>query len=1078
MATQKKDYEITTFTEDWEGHTGEHVQEFIKKHLEELTSKKFGVLDQRSETEGQITWRFFADDDSYAKWQSDQATYADNVLAEQTFYSEKPVSQYYIKVKFTKNPNTTMAKGSENGFTFSYNSYYDDISDPDAEDGTLTVSVNGVEITALSQTLKSTSDADGNSYSVDLTDYLTSETNSVEVKVANAHGKVVTKKYTIKVLSLSVAFADNYDETIIRDGEWALRVETKGISATVYCKVYDGDKSTTISKTINASSGEFVIDKGGKLSAGKHDIEVWAVNAENKITTEKIHTTFIKKGSVSAIGIGKDAPLTASQYSTIQIPYYLYLPNEDIGTEVTVNIKVLYNNGENETQIANQVCTLDDNHTSGSTTLKATIPLDLNEYSPKISVVISVGEVVSTTHEVTIKSAGVTLEPVDECKVYYAMRGRTNDDEGIDNLESYYNGVRTSRLIRSDNFKLNNYSGFLDGSGLTIGAGKYVTLKDWQPFSKDFGANGSKEGRTIEFEFETGICADENAVIIDCMDDTTGFRVYANRIEVKCSTGGVLTYFPETKRIKMSLSIDGTTTHTVNNLGGDNKTEADVNLAYLCLNGVCVRMFDYANAIWKQSTVKDIIIGSDSAQVILYSIRGYEKSITPYQALDNFAYDTPDVNDVYDSDGIFEHYGKVNMAKRNDILNSNGNIHNPEEIISYEKVKKALPTTPIIIWNVDNLPYNKNNNDVVINATTFTNPLWNKDTDGWAMAPFTVGEHSFNADGTSSNGYPLPYKNFAEKFETTDGNSVDIIVGLEEETETHKKYSITVGVEEGEKEMVHKVNFASSEGIFNIHAMNMYQQILLGCAKSNPNLYTKPQSEQEALGQIVTYRKSLSGFPEIGFRRTSTSGTDAPVFLSIYNFINNKYSASFLGFPAKDYKSGQIWEVDENVNMFNKVAGDNSKDAEGNITKSILTGTPLYYARVPKKSPTNTSSKLGALTVNKDGSCNDDFDASNEELAVIKRFHNWVVSTNVLLAERYKRENGDYATLAQSVTYNGTTYTKDNPAYRKAKFKNEASQYLKVDSAIFYFIFCQWIIGMDSMDKNMSIAFDSITWNE
>lgn len=1071
MAIEKKDYEITSFDEDWDGHTGEQVQKFIKEHLEDITDKKVGFMTSTSDNDTQITLRFFASQESFEEWDADKTK--DLVLAETTFYSEKPAAQYYIKAKFTKNPQTTIAKGSENGFTFTYNSYYNDTTDLDTETGTLTVTVNGVEVTALSQTLSAPYDVGGEkNYSVDLTDYLTSETNSVVVKVANSHDKSITKTYTIKVVDLNVSFASNYDETAIRDSNWALRVNCQGVGATVYCKVYDGDKSTTTTMSINNSSGEFIIDKKGTLSAGMHKVEVWAVANDYNITTEKIHTTFIKKGTTSAIGIGKDAPTTASQYSTIQIPYYLYLPNEEIGTSVTTSIKVLYNDGASETQIANQICTLGDDHTSGKTTLKATIPLDINEYSPKITVVISVGDVVSTSHEVTIKSAGVTLEPVSECKVYYTMRGRTNDDEGIDNLESYYNGSRTSRLVRSDNFKLNSYSGFLDGNGLTIGAGKYVTLKDWQPFATDFGANGTQEGRTIEFEFETGVCADENAVIIDCMDDNTGFRVYANRIEVKCTADSVMTYFPETKRIKMSLSIDGTTTHTVNNLGGENYSESDVNLAYLCINGVCVRMFNYNDAIWRQSSVKDIVIGSDSAQVILYSIRGYEKSITPYQALDNFAYDTPDVDDSYDTNGIFEHYGKVNIAKRNDILNSSGNIHNPDEAVSYEKVKKALPTTPVIVWNVDSLPYDKNNDDVLINSTAFSNPQWNKDTDGWATAPFSVAEHSFNADGTSSNSYPLPYKNFAEKFETLSGDSVSIIVGLEGETETVKKYSITVGVDEGEKEMVHKVNFASSEGIFNIHAMNMYQQILLACAGSDPSLYSEPQSEQEALGQKVTYRKSLSGFPEIGFRRTSESGTATPTFLSIYNFINNKYSASFLGFPAKDYTSGQIWEVDENVNMFNQVAGDNTVSGD-KVTQSILTGTPLYYARVPKKSPTNTSNKLGVAK-----KTTDNVDASNDELAVIKRFHNWVVSTNTLLAERYKREHGDYATLSQSVSYNGTTFTKDTPAYRRAKFKNEASTYLKIDSAIFYFIFCQWIIGMDSMDKNMSIAFDTITWND
>lgn len=1083
MATEKKDYEITDLNQDWNGYLGKWVQKLIKDNLITLKDGKLGYIDQEVLQEGNnshIYWRFFADEDSYRQWYGDKDKYAENVKQAYDFVTAKAELQYILRTSIVKRPSDVIVNGSECLVTVNYNSYYGEPSEKDEESGSLTVTINGVDVPDLAQTLESSGNADGKNYDVDLTKYLTSETNIVKILVQNNHGQSRTFSFNIKTVSLDLSFDEGYVETTVQEGAWTLRVRCTGASATVYCKVTNGDNAETLIKTINNSSGEFTIDSKGKYQAGVHKIEVWAVNSEYGITTEKIYTSYIKKGRVAAIAIGKDAPVSASQYSTIQVPYYFYLPDEEVGTEITVNLKVLYNDGADEVVLTNQVCTLDDNHTSGATPLKATIPLDLNEYAPKISVVISIEDVVSTTHEVTIKSAGVTLEPVDECKVYYTMKGRTNSDEGIENLESYYNGARTSRLVRSDNFKLNDYSGFLDGVGLTIGAGKTVTLKDWQPFSEDFGANGNKHGRTIELEFETGLCSDENTVVIDCMDDTTGFRVYANKIEVKCPANdkSIYTYYPETKRIKFSLSIDGVTTHTVNNLGGGDAVETDVNLAYLCINGVCVRMFDYSDSNWKQGTPKDIVIGSDMAQVKLYSIRCYEKALTPYQALSNFAYDTPDVEDVYDSNGIFDHYGKVNIAKRNDILNSSGNIHNPDEIISYDKVKKALPSTPIIIWNIDNLPYNKKLPDVPINSTTFENPQWNKETDGWAMAPFSVGAHMFNADGTSSNGYPLPYKNFAEIFEDSAGNSVDIIVGLEGETENHKLYSITVGVETGEKEMVHKVNFASSEGIFNIHAMNMYQQILLACAKTNSSLYTAFQKEQADKGETVTYRKSLSGFPEIGFRRTSTSGTASPTFISFYNFINNKYSASFLGFPAKDYKTAQIWEVDENVNMFNQVAGDNTVDSEGKVTKSILTGTPLYYARVPKKSPTNKSSKLGVLDTNDDGTTTNNVDASNEELAVIKHFHNWVVSTNVLLAERYKREHGDYATLPSPVVYNGTTYRKDNPAYRRAKFTMEADQYLKLDSAMFYFTFCQWIIGMDSMDKNMSLAFDSITWNE
>lgn len=1067
---------IPNLSTKWENYSGERVEEFIKEQLSSMSSKldgKVAYLYKEQASDGLTTLRFFASEETYQQWYGDRVTYEKNVLAETEFYSSKPVSSYILKASIVKYPSTTIVKGAENIVTINYNSYYDEPSQKDTQNGSLSVTINNVEIPELSQELEASGDAMGKNYSLDLGQYLTSETNNVKILVKNQQGQSRTFTFTITTVALQIAFDASYTETTIRDGSWALRVTCSGANATVFCKVTNGNGSETLTKSINNTSGEFIIDQRGNYAAGLHDIEVWATNSEYGITTEKIRTSYIKKGMTAAIAIGKDAPTSAIQYSTIQVPYYFYLPDENTGTKVTVGISVLYNNKSEENELTEQNITIDNNHSSGDSPIIASIPLDMNEYAPSITIRIKIDGIATATHDVAIKSAGITLSPVGECKVYYTMKGRTNSDKGIDNLESYYNGIRTSYLERSENFRLNDNNGFLDGQGLTIGAGKSVTLKGWQPFAEDFGANGTQSGRTVEIEFETGICSDENAVVIDCMDANTGFRVYANRIEVKCTSGSVYTYYPETKRIKMSLSIDGTTTHTVNNLGGNNKTESDVNLAYLCVNGVCVRMFDYSTAKWKQTDIKDLVIGSDQAQVILYSIRGYDKAINPYQALDNFAYDTPDVEDVYEN-GILDHYGKINIAKRNNILNASGNIHNPDEIISYQKVKSALSTTPIIVWNIDELPYNKNNPDVPINGTTFENPRWEKDADGWAMAPFTVGAHMFNADGTSSNAYPEPYKNFAEIFEDNEGNAVIIVVGIEEQTENHTLYSITVGVATGEKEMVHKVNFASSEGIFNIHAMNMFQQILLACAKTNTDLYSAYQKKQAESGENVTYRKSLSGFPEIGFRRTSTSGTAAPTFLSIYNFINNKYSASFLGFPAKDYTKGQIWEVDENVNMFNRIIEDN-KVEDGNLVQSIATqkSGPLYYARVPKKSPTNKSNKLGVASM-----VTDDIAASNDELAAIKRFHNWVVSTNVLLAERYKREHGDYETMASPVTYNGTTYRKDTPAYRRAKFTAEADEYMKVDSAAFYFTFCQYIIGMDSMDKNMSIAFDNIEWNE
>ena len=1065
------DTKIPDIKTSWENYSGARVEEFIKEKIGNIDVSKFGYLTIEQGTGGLQTMRFFASEEAYQQWFGDKATYADNLLKEFSFYSNAPEPSWNTKAQISKYPATNISKGSSNTFALAYNCFYgDDPSDKDTANGLMTVKINGVKVSSLQKTLVASGTAVSNVYNVDLTDFLTSETNIVVIEVTNTHGFIKSFRFEIKTYNLQLTFDNNYDESKVQNGKWDLRVNCNGAEAIVYCQVENDGKKDVYTKTINNSSGEFTIDPNQKYVLGAHEITLWAENKELGIKTSELKTTYIKGSdagnAVSALCFGKGIVNSAKQFSIVEIPYYFYLPNDETGSKIKVETKILFDNNAKSVKLSDQVVTLSSTHESGLK--KIIVALDNGNYLPFITVQIKVGDL-TIERKIGVTSIGVTIKDTDECKVFYSMKGKTNNDANAINLTSSYNGAITSRLIRSKNFQLDENNGFLDGYGIFVRPGKTLTLNDFQPFANDIGANGTKQGRTIELEFQSGVTSDENAVIIDCWNNGTGFRIFANRIQFGCTTDSVMTYFPEQSRVKVSFVIDGTTTHTRNDIGGGSIQEADVNLAYLFVNGVIVRLFDYSTANWKQGDVQNIVIGSDSAAVELYSLRIYDKALNYSQILNNFAYDTPDVEDVYDSSGNFVRYGKVSIARRNDILNSSGDIHQPSEIVSYAKVQQALPNTPIIVWNVDDLPYNKNNPDVPINGTEFKNPLWTKEAYGKACAPFTVGAHMFNADGTSSNGYPLPYKNWAEIFKDASGKSVNITLDPGNTNEVVTAYSITKGVDKGETDMVHKVNFASSEGIFNIHAMHLFQDILLKCAKTNNELYTKFQLQQ--LGGDITYRKSLSGFPEIGFRRTSASGAESPKFLSIYNFINNKYSASFLGFPAKDYKHAQIWEVDENVNFFNRLITDNRIDGSGNVIKSTATAnSPIYYARVPKKSPTNTKNKLGVLS-----KATDNVKASNDELACIKRFHNWVVSCNYHLAERYKKQHGYYETLSPSVTYNGTTYNKDSVEYRKAKFVNEYQNYIHKDDAIFYFIFCVFIVGMDSMDKNMSIAFDDIT---
>ena len=60
----------------------------------------------------------------------------------------------------------------------------------------------------------------------------------------------------------------------------------------------------------------------------------------------------------------------------------------------------------------------------------------------------------------------------------------------------------------------------------------------------------------------------------------------------------------------------------------------------------------------------------------------------------------------------------------------------------------------------------------------------------------------------------------------------------------------------------------------------------------------------------------------------------------------------------------------------------------------------------------------------------------------------------------------------QSTGYKIFTFTKDTPAYRLTKFRAEAPDYMEIESAVFYYLFTELFLMIDSRAKNMFVGFD------
>lgn len=210
-----------------------------------------------------------------------------------------------------------------------------------------------------------------------------------------------------------------------------------------------------------------------------------------------------------------------------------------------------------------------------------------------------------------------------------------------------------------------------------------------------------------------------------------------------------------------------------------------------------------------------------------------------------------------------------------------------------------------------------------------------------------------------------------------------------------------------------KADVASSEGANNVELARLYNDTV--------PYKTPPQVTNAKV------RQGIDGFPMVIFWNNGDSTT----FLGKYNFNNDKGTEEVFGFTEGD----ESWEIKNNTS--DRVLWK-SANYSGNDWLNDFEG------RYP------------------DGYTNP---------AQLAEFARWLVTTD--------RTKATDEALAEPVTYgegeDAVTYTTDSAEYRLAKFKAEASNYMEMDSAIFYYLFTELFLMVDSRAKN---AFPSFMGSE
>lgn len=217
-----------------------------------------------------------------------------------------------------------------------------------------------------------------------------------------------------------------------------------------------------------------------------------------------------------------------------------------------------------------------------------------------------------------------------------------------------------------------------------------------------------------------------------------------------------------------------------------------------------------------------------------------------------------------------------------------------------------------------------------------------------------------------------------------------------------------------------KADVASSEGANNVELVKLYCDL-------SPFQTREHQADPRV-------RMGIYGFPIVLFWHDTVH--DEVQFMGKYNFNLPKRAPGPYGYSG-DMESWQFQNNTSELMLFKTDYFDETMytDPDTKIAKEVWRYD--YEARFPSDEWTDYTK--------------------------LQELQSFIYST-------YREEaTGD--NLDSPVVYDGVTYTADTADYRLAKFKNEFKEYAEVDSFIFYYIFTELFLLVDSRAKNLFIGF-------
>lgn len=640
-------------------------------------------------------------------------------------------------------------------------------------------------------------------------------------------------------------------------------------------------------------------------------------------------------------------------------------------------------------------------------------------YYGNLLIIISSGSV-SKTFDITVTQSQVTSAAVTQNLALYLNSAGRSNNEARKNIWQFTDEQDNTISAQFSNFKFVADGWHLDNinnSGQEIGS-SILRIKDnarliipFNPFASVGQTSANTTGKTIELEFSTSDIKNYNSTVISCTsgsgEQKRGFWVTSQEAFLKTDSNQISIQFKENEHVRITFTID--------KISGTDK------LILIYVNGVMSRALQYTSDNFIFNNISNITMGSNDCTLNLYCIRIYNSTLTRQQVLDNWIADTQDIDLM------------LARWRRNQVFD-NGNI-----------VANKLPSDlPYMIINSTVLPQNKSDDAITGVSGSFTNPAN-------PSKNFTFTGCELSVQGTSSAVYTR--KNYDMKFKSgftdANGNHIDNYA-LGDDSVPFNRFVI-------------KADVASSESTNNTGLTCYFNDI-------DPYKYPEQLEQREDSYKI---RQGIYGFPIVLFWYNPNTGRST--FMGKYNFNHPKRAAKVYGFSG----TMESWEWQNNVSDRMLFKSDDFAYDPQDIAESAWRSD--FEARFPKDTwgimnQQEFAEQLPDIT----------YMTPEQQILQLKTFISWVKSTDRTVPQAYYQEHGSYQALPNSVTlrdrelvhnngyseeFTNKTFTHDTPEYRLTKFRAELSQYMELESAVFYYIFTQVLLMIDSRAKNMFPSF-------